>query len=198
MPAWVWVLIAVVLAACAAAVVWTVLSKRRTASLRERFGPEYERVARSHERQRDAEAELSGRLERRKQLEIRPLAPAARDRYVASWRQVQAEFVDAPQQAVGRAHGLVCSVMAERGYPVDDFEQQVADVSVDHATVVDNYRAAHAIAQRAERGEATTEDLRQAMQHYRLLFDDLLETGADEPLTRESTSDVTATEGTTR
>ncbi len=185
MAAWIWVVIAVGVVAVVAVAAWLAAERRRTETLRRRFGPEYDRTLEAHETRREAETELSGRVKRRQELEIRPLSDAARERYLASWRDVQGQFVDAPAAAVANAHSLVCAVMAERGYPVEDFDQRVADVSVDHPVVVEHYRAAHAVAERSARGEASTEELRQAMQHYRTLFDDLLETGAEAPLTRD-------------
>src|SRR5207249_3861327 len=114
------------------------------------------------------------RARRRDELDIRPVNSAARDRYLEEWRVVQARFVDAPAEAVRDADGLVGRVMGDMGYPMGDFEQRQADVSVDHPVVVENYRAAHAISVRNDGGSASTEDLRQAMVHYRALFEDLL------------------------
>jgi hypothetical protein len=198
MPFWAWIVVAVVVGAVVAVLTWQMLSSRRTHSLRQRFGPEYDRTLETRESREEAEAELQAREERRRQLDIRPLPPATRDRYAGEWRQVQARFVDDPGAAVGDADRLIQQVMAERGYPVEDFEQRVADVSVDHPHVVEHYRKAHAIAAGAERGDASTEDLRLAMQHYRALFDDLLETSADEPLAREGATDVAGAERTGR
>jgi hypothetical protein len=136
---------------------------------------------------RKAEAELGSRVERREGLEIRSLSPAARDRYLESWTQVQSQFVDNPEGAVTAADQLVASVMNERGYPMDDFEARTGDISVDHPQVVERYRSAHGIAQKNDRGEATTEDLRQALKHYRALFEELLEPTEDRPLQRDRT-----------
>jgi hypothetical protein len=152
--------------------------------LHERFGPEYDRTVGTAESKREAEAELKAREERRQQLEVRPLSQAARGRYVETWRVVQAQFVDDPRAAVASADTLIQSVMAERGYPVEDFEQRAADVSVDHPRVVENYREGHRLAQASANGGDSTEDLRQAMRHYRALFDDLVEPDA-EPASRE-------------
>jgi hypothetical protein len=185
MPAWVWVLIAVAAAAVFGVVVWQGLARRRTGRLRSQFGPEYDRVVGSAEDKREGEAELAGRQGRRQNLEIKPLSAEAADRYDRSWRGIQAEFVDAPQAAVASADVLIIEVMGARGYPIEDFEQRAADVSVDHPQVVENYRAAHAIAARSAREEASTEDLRQALRHYRTLFEELLDSSGDEPLTRE-------------
>jgi hypothetical protein len=185
MPAWVWVLIAVAVVAVLALVVWQALTKRRTSRLQGRFGPEYDRTIGEADSKREAEAELAAREERRRELEIRPLSEAARERYLQNWQAVQAQFVDAPRAAVASADSLIQSVMAERGYPVEDFEQRAADVSVDHPHVVENYRQGHRLAQASASGEDSTEDLRQAMRHYRALFDELVEPDADRAIERE-------------
>lgn len=151
------------------------MQRRRTDDLRKQFGPEYDRALDEHGDQRRAEAELAARQQRVQKLDIRPLAPADRGRFVEEWRATQARFVDAPAAAITEADRLVSEVMQTRGYPVGDFEQRVADISVDHPTVVSNYRAARTIAQANERGESSTEDLRQAMVYYRSLFEDLLD-----------------------
>jgi hypothetical protein len=192
MATWVWVVVVVAVVVAALAVVaWLLVSKRRSQELRQRFGPEYDRTVREHDTRGEAEAELRERVERRKQLDIRELAPETRERYAQSWREVQAQFVDSPEAAVASAHSLVTSVMSDRGYPVDNFEQRAADVSVDHPVVVQSYRSAQAIAEKSVRGEASTEELRQAMQHYRTLFEELLEPGADEPVSHRATADGT-------
>jgi len=149
--------------------------RRRTQNLQEQFGPEYKRAVDQYGDQRKAEAELAAREKRVSKLEIRLLAPADQSRFAEAWKKTQARFVDEPSQAVRDADGLVKEVMQARGYPVGDFDQRVADVSVDHPNVVTNYRAAHDIAARNNSGNATTEDLRQALVHYRLLFEELLE-----------------------
>jgi len=171
-----------VLVAVAVVVVAFVLSqKRRTDQLRGKFGPEYERLVREHGDPRRAESELSTRVERVKQLHIQPLSPEHRSRFADAWRSDQARFVDDPKGAVVEADRLVADLMQVRGYPVGDFEQRAADVSVDHPHVVQNYRVAHDIAVRQQRGEASTEDLRKAMVHYRELFEDLLDANEPEP-----------------
>jgi hypothetical protein len=149
--------------------------QRRSRKLQETFGPEYDRTVTETGDRRAAEAELQERTERREQFDIVPLEPEARARYVEAWRHTQAQFVDEPAEATREADRLITSVMRDRGYPVDDFEQRAADLSVDHPQVVDDYRAAHAIAAANDRSEASTEDLRQALVHYRSLFEDLLE-----------------------
>ena len=150
------------------------LRRRRTDALQSRFGPEYKRAVEQTGDRHKAEAQLHDLEKRVEALSIRPLAREDRERFVEAWRQVQANFVDEPKVAVMRADDLLGEVMGARGYPVSDFEQRSADLSVDHPTVVQNYRAAHDIALRHGRGEASTEDLRQAMIHYRMLFDDLV------------------------
>jgi len=185
MPAWVWVLIAIGVVVVLALVLWQALARRRTTRLQKQFGPEYNRAVSGAESRRDAEAELQAREERRQRLDVRPLSEAARTRYVEAWRVTQAQFVDDPRGAVAAADSLIQSVMADRGYPVEDFEQRAADVSVDHPQVVENYRHGHRLAQASAEGRDSTEDLRQAMRHYRALFDDLVDPAADEPTTGE-------------
>ena len=166
---WVAIIVIVVLLAIVGLLVYR---QRRSAQLREGFGPEYDRAVSEHGDQRAAEAELQERRERRRSYDIKPLGAAARDRYGERWRAAQAKFVDQPASALTDADALLGEVMSERGYPVEDFEQQAADVSVDHPEVVEHYREAHAI---HGRRNASTEDLRQAMVHYRALFAELLE-----------------------
>jgi hypothetical protein len=179
MPTWGWILIALGIVIIVAAIVGLTLTRRRRGSLQEQFGPEYERALEDNESRRKAEAELDERRQRRQELDIRPLSPAAASRYSDEWRGVQSRFVDQPGEAVRAAHVLVLGVMDDRGYPMSDFDQRAADISVDHPTVVENYRAAHRVSAQNEQGRAGTEDLRQAMVHYRALFEDLLETDQD-------------------
>jgi hypothetical protein len=174
----VWIIVAVVVVLVLAAVFVVAQRRRRTQALQGRFGPEYDRTLERTDSRRAAETELQQRQERRDALDIRPLSPAARDRFASSWEATQRRFVDDPPGAVGEAHRLVIVVMRERGYPTDDFDQRAADVSVDHPELVENYRAAHDISRRSESGGASTEELRQAALHYRALFDELLGTGA--------------------
>jgi len=188
MPLWGWILVAVGAVLLLSVAIGAMLTKRRTAHLRDRFGPEYDRTVRDSSNRREAESELSEREKRRRELDIRPLSAAARERYAERWQTLQGEFVDAPTPTVASADSLVTEVMRERGYPMDDFEQRASDVSVDHPEVVESYREAHRIAQRSADGEASTEDERQALRHYRRLFDELLGTSADEPTTRERES----------
>jgi hypothetical protein len=147
---------------------------RRRGALRDRFGGEYDRAVAETGSAGKAESLLSERVKRREALEIRDLEPRARERYSETWRSVQAHFVDDPHGAVREADDLVMAVMRDRGYPTSDFDQQAGDLSVDHAGVIDNSRKAHEISLAGERGEASTDELRQAMVHYRALFDELL------------------------
>src|SRR5215472_16487296 len=149
--------------------------KRRREKLRERFGPEYDRVLEQEKDVRKAEGVLEFRARRREQFEIHPLSTECKSSYAGRWGEVQARFVDDPRGAVTLADHLVTDVIQARGYPVGEFEQQAADLSADYPTIVDSYRAAHEIAERHRAGQATTEDLRQAMVHYRALFQELLE-----------------------
>ena len=194
MPAWIWVVIALAVVAAVGVVLWLALARRRTSRLQSKFGPEYDRTVGTADNKREAEAELQAREERREQLEIRPLSYVARDRYLQNWKIVQAQFVDDPGTAVARADTLIQSVMAERGYPVEDFEQRAADISVDHPHVVENYREAHRLAHADASGDDSTEDLRQAMHHYRALFEELVEPDADRPTAREKRSTETVAE----
>ena len=185
MAAWVWVVIAIAVVAVLGVAAWQGLSRRRSGRLQQRFGPEYNRLVNSAESRRDAESELQAREERRRRLDIQPLSEVSRDRYLQDWQSVQAEFVDDPRAAAVTAESLIQSVMAERGYPVEDFEQRASDISVDHPRVVENYREGHRLVQASPNGSESTEDLRQAMRHYRALFNELLETDTDEPVARD-------------
>ena len=188
MPAWAWVVIIVAAVVVVGVVAWKALRDRRSKTLQDRFGPEYDRTLQSTDSKRDAEADLAARAERRDKLEIRPLPTAARDRYVDEWSRVQARFVDDPEGAVREADMLIQSVMRDRGYPMDDFEQRAADVSVDHPQVVEDYRQGHQLARASAAGDGTTEDLRQAMQHYRSLFEELVDETSDSRLSRDDTA----------
>jgi hypothetical protein len=184
MDTWVWIVIAIVVVAAIALVVWMTAVRRRTATLQDQFGSEYDRTVRLSDSRREAENELMARRERREALDIRPLSESARDRYADAWRDVQAGFVDEPAASLVEANRLVLIVMRERGYPMDDFEQRIADISVDHADVVEHYRAANAISADAADERMTTEDLRQGLVHYRALFTELL--GPDEEQLRQA------------
>ena len=151
------------------------LRKRRSGKLRARFGSaEYDRALHEGGSRRHAEAGLDERTDRVEGLHIRPLGPGDRARFVESWSRVQARFVDGPGGAVTEADQLLRDVMSTRGYPISDFEQRAADISVDYPLVLENYRSAHEIAVRQTHGQASTEELRQAMIHYRTLFDELV------------------------
>jgi hypothetical protein len=173
-----WVVIAAVLVLLAVAGYfgWQQYQRKQ---LKEGFGPEYERAVADAPSRREAEAELSERKKRHDELDIQPLSPAACRRYEREWESVQARFVDDPDGSIAEADGLIQQVMRDRGYPVDDFERRAADISVDYPEVVDEYRQAHSIAGAAADGRASTEDLRQALVHYRALFERMLES-ADE------------------
>jgi hypothetical protein len=177
MPVWGWFFSAAIVVLVVLAVIITraAVNRRRTRRLKERFGPEYERTVGEVGEQRSAEKELVARERKRNKLDIVALSPEARERYAATWRTVQTAFVDEPATAVGEADRLVTEVMRERGYPIDDFEQRAADVSVDHPQVVENYRSGHSIYRSQEAGDLGTEDQREAFVHYRALFEELLE-----------------------
>jgi hypothetical protein len=168
--------VAVILAV--AVLTWLYVQRRRrttTAELRQRFGPEYELAVRAHGSERRAEAQLSAREKRVEKLKIRDLDPAKREHFSGQWQALQSRFVDDPKGAVTEADALVSTLMQARGYPVADFDQRAADISVDHPGVVANYRSAHEIALRLGKGEANTEDLRTAMIDYRSLFEELVQ-----------------------
>lgn len=177
MDTWVWIAIAAAVVALIviALIAWTIARRRRTKRLKGEFGPEYERLA-SERGKGAAESELEARQERAESFSLRPLLADEAQRFMASWGATQTRFVDEPGGAVMEADRLVGEVMRARGYPVGDFEQRAADVSVEHPEVVANYRTAHSIAKSHSLGQATTEQLRQAMVHYRALFTELLET----------------------
>ena len=181
METWMWIAIGAAVAVVLVALLigWIMMRRRRSSRLHSRFGHEYEREV-DEKGRRKAESELETREERVKKLDIRPLSAGDHDRFVTSWRSTQERFVDDPRMAVGEADRLIGEVMEKRGYPVGDFDQRAADISVDHPQVVTNYREAHSISVADAEGKATTEQLRQAMVHYRALFRDLLETDEDE------------------
>jgi hypothetical protein len=174
------IVILVVAVLVIAGIAFMILRSRQRERLREHFGSEYDhQVEAAGGSKAKAEAELLKREKRVHQLEIKPLPPRERDRFADEWQQVQARFVDDPERSIALADALVAEVMSARGYPVQDFEQRAADISVEHPKVVENYRAAHEIAVRHSHGKAGTEDLRAALLGYRSLFDELL--GADQP-----------------
>lgn len=177
-----------------AAVLFMLTMANRRRRLRERFGPEYDRAVTERGSRREAEAELAEREKHVRELDIRPLSPTARNQYQSEWTAVQEQFVDAPQAAVTGAQTLVSAVMNDRGYPTQPYDQTLADLSVEHASTLDHFRAAHDISQNAAAGTATTEDLRQAMIHYRALFAELLGEPTSTEDTRAGQDGVPATE----
>jgi hypothetical protein len=164
----------VVVAALLIGVAWLLTRRRRTAVLRERFGPEYDHVVHSRKTTAEAERELEQRARRVQAFSLRPLSHEEVDRFEATWRTVQARFVDDPRSTLLDADRLIADVMRERGYPVENPDRRLEDLSVEHARVVEHYRAGREIVVRHERGEASTEDLRQAMIHFRALFEELV------------------------
>ena len=173
------IIIAIVAVLVIAGMAWLYIQKRRatTAGLRQKFGTEYDLAVEKHGSERSGQEKLLAREKRVEKLNIRGLEPTERERFLEQWKSVQSRFVDSPTGAVAEADDLVSSVMLRRGYPVSDFEQRAADISVDHPRVTENYRAAHAIALRLGKSETSTEDLRTAMIHYHTLFDELVQVG---------------------
>ncbi|MEV4639387.1 hypothetical protein AB0J80_18750 [Actinoplanes sp. NPDC049548] len=171
-PTVVIILIVVVLLVLAAIAFGVRASRRR--KLQKTFGPEYDRVVADADSRTAGERELEERQKRHAELELRPLSAENKARYSVAWEEVQIQFVDAPEQAVATADELVTRLIAERGYPTGDYDEQLATLSVEHARTLEHYRDAHAISERSRNGEADTEDLRQALVHYRALFADLL------------------------
>ncbi|MCT2583427.1 hypothetical protein [Actinophytocola gossypii] len=167
------VVVAVVLAAG-----WFVAERMRSRNLRSRFGPEYDRRVAETDDRRAAERELAERRKRHAALDLRPLSEASRTRYAEQWTMVQERFVDQPREAVVEADALVVAVLRERGYPTDGFDQQAADLSVEHAAAVEHYRGGHDIRLRLERSEVSTEELRRALVHYREVFGSVAGLGA--------------------
>lgn len=179
-----WIIGLVVLAALVivAAVAWEVVRNRRSADLRRRFGTEYDHALKASGSRGRAEADLASRTKRVGSLDIHPLSPGDHDRFAERWRSTQASFVDSPTAAVTAAETLVEEVMRARGYPVGDFDQRAADISVDHPRFVEHYREARGLAVANQQGSAKTEDLRQATVHFRALFEDLLDTPVLKPM----------------
>jgi hypothetical protein len=174
------IIVAVIVVAALGVVGYRMVSRQRSRRLREQFGPEYERSVSNADNPREAEAELREREKRHRGLELRALEPGQRDQFEQRWSQVQQEFVDDPSRAVQHADGLVVEVMSARGYPVGDFDQRAADLSVEHPRTTQHYREARDIARANERGEVQTEQLRQAVGSYRTLVRELLEHTQDE------------------
>ena len=167
-------IIAIIVAVVVVVLVIGALTMARRRKLKQRFGPEYDRVAGEMRSRRKADAELAERERRVRSLDIRPLAETARVKYAGEWTAIQERFVDQPEEAVAQAGILITSVMKDRGYPTEDHDQILADLSVEHANTLDHYRQAHEVSLQAEGGTASTEDLRLAMLHYRALFGDLV------------------------
>jgi len=168
------IILVIVIAAVIFALVY--YQREKTRKLKVKFGPEYDRVVQEEGNARRAEAVLESRQKRVAKFNVRPLSPEECDRFAGQWRAVQEHFVDDPRRAVADADRLINEALRLRGYPMGDFEERAADLSVEHGRMVDNYRTAHKVAMEDERGQATTEDLRRAMQHYRNLFEEVLET----------------------
>lgn len=187
------ILIVVIVVLIVAAAVAAAAQQRRR--LQQRFGPEYDRAVGAHDSRIKAEAELTQRQRRVRQLDLRPLSEQARDQYAARWTDLQEQFVDAPQDAVAGSQELLSAVMSERGYPTEDHEQMIADLSVEHAATLGRYRAAEEISQQAVAGSASTEDLRQAMIHYRALFRELLGGAGDDATGSDDAASSTAPGG---
>ena len=186
------VLVVVAIVAAVAA-----MRARRRRALREQFGPEYDRTVSGASNRREAERDLQQRAAKHEQLDVRPLDPASAQRYRDEWEVAQARFVDAPAESVAQAHGLVTSVLRDRGYPTTDDDERMSMLSVDHADVMDHYRSGiRTTEQWRTSGSADTEDLRRAMQHYREVFDRVVVTD-DSAYPDESPSGTTTTEGTT-
>jgi hemerythrin-like domain-containing protein len=170
------IVVVLVVLAVVAVLLYKFLQRRR---LQQKFGPEYDRAVKGSDNRMAAERELVDRQRKHAKLELRPLTPQAKDSYGRHWSRIQEQFVDAPGGAVAEADILVTDLMAERGYPTEGYEKQAELLSVEHSRTLDHYRSAHEISQRDQAGEASTEDLRSAMVHYRTLFQDLLVTSDD-------------------
>lgn len=158
---------------------WLLVQRRRTSHLRDQFGEEYDRVVDTHGSARKAEADLEAREKRVAELTIRPLTPAEHDRFAGEWHEAKALFVDDPVKAVDQSDYLITEVMKTRGYPMTDFEHRHADLTVDHGDVAEKYLVGHELAERADAGDVSTEDLRRAMTHFEALFDRLVDDIAD-------------------
>jgi FtsZ-interacting cell division protein ZipA len=180
MDTWVWIVIIAAAAIVVLGVIWSATRAKRTRALQDTFGREYDRTVEQAGDRRAAEKELRERQKQHDKLELKPLSPESRDRYVRRWQSTQTRFVDDPKGAVVEADTLVQDVMKERGYPTRDFDRRVAEISVEHPDLAEKYRTAHGVAQASERGEASTEDMRHSVRHYRALFAELLETNDEE------------------
>jgi hypothetical protein len=178
------IVIVVVVAAVIVVGAVLVIMARRRATLKQRFGPEYDRLVESSGSRREADRALRDRVEERSNFEVRPLSADVRDHYAQSWREVQAQFVDAPQMALTEADVLVSNLMRDLGYPIDDFEHQADLVSVDHAAVVHNYREGHQTYLQVTNGQGSTETMRRGFLSYRTLFAELLDDSGDREASR--------------
>ena len=190
MSTWIWIVIAAVVVIVILAIVWNAMRAKRSRGLQDTFGRKYDRTVDQTGDRRAAERELRDRQKQHEQLDIRPLSPESHDRYVRQWQSTQTRFVDDPKGAVAEADQLVQQVMQERGYPTKDFDRRVADISIDHPNLVEKYRTADGIARASERGEASTEDMRHSVRHYRALFSELLDTGDDSDV--ENVDDISS------
>jgi hypothetical protein len=170
------IVVLILIIVAVAALLFFMWQQERSKKLRRQFGPEYEQAVREYGTRDKAEQSLVMRQKRMEKIHIQPLSAPERDRFTHEWQRTQARFVDDPAGSIHQADHLVCDAMRARGYPMTDFDRRTEDLSVDHPQVVKNYRAAHDIAERSSRNEASTEDLRLAMVYYRDLFDELLET----------------------
>ncbi|WP_181776441.1 hypothetical protein [Amycolatopsis pittospori] len=177
MPTWLVIIIVIVAILVVGAAAWFVITEQRKRRLRERFGPEYDRAVKEHESPREAERDLASRVKRHSDLDIRPLSATTKDRYAQEWSLIQEQFVDRPSGAVVEADRVLVSLMAERGYPTEGYDQQLADLSVRHANALRHYRAGHETLEHHRESEMSTEDMREAMKHYRVVFEDLLTDG---------------------
>ena len=192
MDTWVWIIIAVVAVIVVLGIIWSATRAKRSRGLQDSFGREYDRTVDQTGNRRAAEKELRERQKQHDKLDIRPLSPESREKYVRRWQSTQTRVVDDPKGAVAEADRLVQEVMQERGYPTKDFDRRVADISVDHPNLVEKYRNADGVARASENGEASTEDMRHSVRHYRALFAELLETDDDN---LENVDDVHSRDG---
>ena len=189
------IVVLIIIVAVIVAVALLARRQLRRRSLQKTFGPEYDRVVAEQDNRTAAERELRDRERRHAELQLTPLSTQSTAQYSAAWEEVQIRFVDAPDEAVGTADELVTRLIAERGYPTGNYDDQLAHLSVRHAQTLQHYRGAHEISQRSERGEATTEDLRQALVHYRALFADLL---GEDPIHHDAGVDTSRPDATSR
>lgn len=179
-PQWIWLAVAAVAVLVVIALIASSVRRSRTAQLREHFGSEYDHAVKQTRSRTAAEEALLARANEVKQFDIRPLSASERDRYRSQWQKIEMQFVDRPTMAVVEADELVADVMRARGYPIADFEKHAEYLSVKHPRVVEHYRAGHAVIDAHSRGAASTEELRQAMLHYRVLFEDLVGFGGND------------------